>query len=89
MQVLSERHGLQGRTSEMTSRGKSEKTSNGDDFEVLEARDAAAKEAENMIRAIQKYIQQGSNGRQLAIGGVSGWYIKTELLLSSLLACSQ
>ena len=60
----------------MTSRAKADKKSNnGEDFEVLDVRDAAAKEAESLVRAIQQYVRQGSNGRQLAIGGVSGWLV--------------
>ena len=60
----------------MPSRSNVDKKNNsGDDFEVLDVRDSAAEGADSFLRFIQKYISEGSNPKQLAIGGVSGWYL--------------
>jgi len=57
----------------MTSRPKSDKKkSDPEEFEVLDVRETA-KDAENLLRQIRKYLSKGSNSQQLAIGGVSGW----------------
>ena len=61
----------------MVSRPKSDKKkSEAEEFEVLDVRETA-KDAENLLRQIRKYLSKGSNSQQLAIGGVSGWYVKS------------
>jgi hypothetical protein len=61
----------------MTSRPKSDKKkSDPEEFEVLDVRETA-KDAENLLRQIRKYLSKGSNSQQLAIGGVSGWYVNS------------
>lgn len=62
----------------MTSRakaGKKENPAHGEEFEVLDVRDLG-KEADSLIRSLQKYLKEKSNSKQLAVGGVSGWYFK-------------
>jgi len=67
------------------------KNNSGDDFEVLDVRDSAAEGADSFLRFIQKYISEGSNPKQLAIGGVSGWYLMIicffNILCKTLLHC--
>ena len=63
-------------TSTMTSRTKPSKKENpgvSEDFEVLDVRDIG-KEAESLLQSVRKYLSEGSHSKQLAIGGVSGWY---------------
>lgn len=59
----------------MTARpktGKKENLPHSEEFEVLDVRDFG-KEADSLIRSIQKYLKEKSNSKQLALGGVSGW----------------
>ena len=61
----------------MTSRAKPSKKEipgTSEDFEVLDVRDVG-KEAENLFQSVRKYLSEGSHSKQLAIGGVSGWYV--------------
>ncbi len=61
----------------MTSRAKPSKKETSDaneDFEVLDVRDIG-KEAESLLQSLRKYLSEGSHSKQLAIGGVSGWYV--------------
>merc|ERR1712071_547875 len=55
---------------EMASRS-SKKTDN-EDFVELDVKHMA-REAEGIVEMITKYASEGSNPKQLAIGGVSGW----------------
>lgn len=62
----------------MTSRpGKSGRTGGADadeEYEVLDVRDIG-KEAESLLKSVQKYLKKNSHSKQLAVGGVSGWYL--------------
>jgi hypothetical protein len=57
----------------MPSRSNVDKKNNsgGEDFEIL---DVTGNGADSFLKYIQKYINEGSNPKQLAIGGASGWY---------------
>lgn len=60
----------------MTSRSKGIHKGNEnekEEFEVLDVRDLG-KEAETLFHSVKKYLSKGSNPKQLAIGGASGWY---------------
>lgn len=61
----------------MTSRGnfisKTDKNNSEDDFEVKNVKGRNS-ETESFFTNIRKYANEGSNSRQLAIGGLSGWY---------------
>lgn len=60
----------------MTSRGnfisKTDKNNSEDDFEVKNVKGRNS-ETESFFTNIRKYANEGSNSRQLAIGGLSGW----------------
>lgn len=56
----------------MASRAKAGKSENHGEFEVLDVKDFG-KEADSLIRSIQKYLKDKSHSKQLAVGGVSGW----------------
>ncbi len=61
----------------MTSRGnfknKKDKNNSEDDSEVMKVKDPNSG-TESFFAIIRKYANEGSNSRQLAIGGLSGWY---------------
>lgn len=39
-----------------------------------------SKDVESIAKSIKKYISEGSNPTQLAIGGVSGWYVHSFMM---------
>lgn len=68
----------------MTSRGnfknKKDKNNSEDDSEVRNVKDPNSG-AESFFAIIRKYANEGSNSRQLAIGGLSGWYCILQLFV--------
>ena len=58
----------------MPSRANKDKDSSGEDFEVLERlKNDDDYTGESLLRLIKQYINEGSNPKQLAFGGASGW----------------
>ena len=51
------------------------KKNNTEELDVSELAKDVAKEAEGIVQIFTKYASEGSNPKQIALGGVSGWYL--------------
>ena len=45
-----------------------------EELDVTEIAKDVAREAEGIVQLLTKYASEGSNPKQIALGGVSGWY---------------